>query len=140
MRPGSKRLRKRFEKNNGLLQEYSNIIKEQRRLNIVEKYHRQKLITLTKLETFITYYIASNQGWSCNIVSSKFKGAVSNKLIFIVDVAKAILQIFLKPEHRDFVRFLWYKNGNEITSENISQFKYVIIVFVEYCLAWSHLH
>ena len=33
------------------------------------------------------------------------------------------MQISLKLEHRDFVRFLCYENENEITSENISQSK-----------------
>ena len=33
------------------------------------------------------------------------------------------MQISLKPEHRDFVRFLWYENEGEITSKNILQSK-----------------
>ena len=47
----------------------------------------------------------------------------ANKIAFIADTEKAFLQISLKPEHRDFVRFLWCENENEITSENISQYK-----------------
>ena len=41
----------------------------------------------------------------------------------------ALLQISLKPEHRDFVRFLWYENENEVTFENISQSK-----ICDYCI------
>ena len=43
----------------------------------------------------------------------------ANKIVFVDDIEKTFLQISLKPEHRDFVRFLWYKNEDEITSENI---------------------
>ena len=47
----------------------------------------------------------------------------ANKIAFIADIEKLFLQISLKPDHRDFVRFLWNENENEITSENISQSK-----------------
>ena len=47
----------------------------------------------------------------------------AKKIRFVADIEKAFLQIYLKPEHRDFVLF-WYINENDITSENI------IIVFV----------
>ena len=47
----------------------------------------------------------------------------ANKITFIAYIEKAFLQISLNPEHRDFVRFLWYENEDEITSENISQSK-----------------
>ena len=47
----------------------------------------------------------------------------ANKIVFVADIEKAFLQISLKPEHRDFVRFLWYENEGEITSKNILQSK-----------------
>ena len=45
----------------------------------------------------------------------------ANNIIFIVDIEKEFLQISLKLEDRNLVHFLWYKNKNEITSDNISQ-------------------
>ena len=47
----------------------------------------------------------------------------ANKIDFIAYIEKPFLQISLKPEHRDFVRFLWYENEDEIASKNISQSK-----------------
>ena len=47
----------------------------------------------------------------------------ANKIVFIADTEKAFLQISLKPDHRNFVRFLWYENEDEITSKNILQSK-----------------
>ena len=49
-------LSERFDGNSELLQEHNNIIKEKLKLNVVEKYHHQKLITLIKSEIFITYH------------------------------------------------------------------------------------
>ena len=43
----------------------------------------------------------------------------ANKIVFVANIEKAFLQISLKPEHRDFVQFLWYEDEDEITSENI---------------------
>ena len=47
----------------------------------------------------------------------------TNKIVFIGDIEKECLQISFNPEHRDFVKTLWYENVNEITSENILQSK-----------------
>ena len=55
-------LSERFEGNNELLQEYNDIIKRKLKLNVVEKYHHQKLITLILSETFITYQTGWDQG------------------------------------------------------------------------------
>ena len=38
---------------------------------------------------------------------------------FISDIEKAFLQISIDKEHRDFVRFLWFKNFDELNSDNI---------------------
>ena len=48
---------------------------------------------------------------------------IVNKIVFIAEIEKASLQISLKTEHTDFVRFLWYETEDEITSENILQSK-----------------
>ena len=52
-----------------------------------------------------------------------------NKIVFVTDIEKAFSQISLKPEHRDFVRFLSCESKNEITPKNISQYK-----ICDYCI------
>ena len=143
-------LSKRFERNNELLQQYNNIIKEQLELNVVEKVPPSEASNFDQVGQ--THYLSLRSVIKDDRVTSKvrivFDGCSKiegpslnnclylgswliepslsvvlrfrgNKIVFTADIEKAFLQISLKPEHRDFVRFLWYDNENEITSENI---------------------
>ncbi|XP_066928814.1 uncharacterized protein [Clytia hemisphaerica] len=42
---------------------------------------------------------------------------------FTADIEKAFLQIGIKPEHRDFVRYIWFENPHSIDYENFAENK-----------------
>ena len=58
----------------------------------------------------------------------------ANKIAFNAIIEKTFLQISLKPEHRGFVRFLCTKINMKLLLKIFRNPKYVIIVFVVYCL------
>ena len=137
-----------------MLQEYNNIIKDQLRLNVVEKEASSETKNFDQVGNI--HYLPHKPVIKDDRVTSKVRivfGSSSkierpllnhclhpcpsltepllpvillfraNKIAFIADIEQTFLQISLKPEHRDFVQFLWHENENEITSENISQSK-----------------
>ena len=145
---------KRFEGNNELLQEYDNIIKEQLKLNVVEKVPPSGTNNFEQIGNI--HYLPQRPVIKDDRVTSKVRIVFdtsskierpslndclhpgpsltepllsvilrfrTKEIVFVADIEKTSLQISLKPEHRDFVRFLWHKNEDEITSENILQSK-----------------
>ena len=50
-----------------------------------------------------------------------------NRYAFIADIEKAFLRIKLKEEHRDFVRFLWYKDGDP--NKPLQVYRYTSVFF-----------
>ena len=137
-----------------MLEEYNNIIKEQFKLNVVEKVPPSETNSFDQVGNI--HYLPHRPAIKDDRVTSKVRIAFdasskiegpslndclhpgpsltapllsvilrfrANKIVFVADIEKAFLQISLKPEHRDFVRFLWYENEDEITSKNILQSK-----------------
>ena len=128
-------LTKKFKNDEKLLKEYNNIFFEQEQLNIIERApenyrtgkthylpHRQIIRddkSTTKLR--IVFYASSKrQGPSLNdclysgpsLTASLFSVLMKfreRNVALVADVEKAFLQISLDPEHRDYVRFLWFK-------------------------------
>ena len=45
----------------------------------------------------------------------------SYNYVFTADIEKAFLQIGITPEHRDFIRFLWFKDTKNIDFENFDK-------------------
>ena len=134
------RLTKKFKNDEKLLKEYNNIFFEQEQLNIIERapenYRTGKRHYLphrpiirddkstTKLR--IVFDASSKrQGPSLNdclysgpsLTASLFSVLMKfreRNVALVADVEKAFLQISLDPEHRDYVRFLWFKNPFDI--------------------------
>ena len=48
-----------------------------------------------------------------------------NKIAFIADIEKAFLNISISEKHRDFIRFLWYENINNLDIKNLKDHKLV---------------
>ena len=42
------------------------------------------------------------------------------KIVTVADIEKAFWQISLNPEHRDYVRFLWFDDDREVNSKTIA--------------------
>ena len=138
-------LMKKFKNDEKLLKEYNDIFVEQERLGIIEKAPENYCIGKThylphraiirddKSTTKIRIVFdasSKKQGPSLNdclhagpsLTASLFSVLVKfreRNIAFIADVEKAFLQISLDPEHRDYVRFLWFKNPLDIEFENI---------------------
>ena len=140
-----KTLTQKFKNNNELLIEYDKIINEQRNCEIIEHAPDYKVnethylphrpvIRDSKASTKIRIVFdasckSSKQGPSLNDVLEagpsltpllqdvllRFRGF---NYAIIADIEKAFLQIHLAPEHRDYVRFLWFKDFNNIDFDN----------------------
>ncbi|XP_065665416.1 uncharacterized protein LOC136086850 [Hydra vulgaris] len=46
-----------------------------------------------------------------------------NKIALIADIEKAFLNISISEKHRDFIRFLWYENINNLDIKNLKNHK-----------------
>lgn len=85
---------------------------------------------------------AKNKG--CSLNDCLYKGPCLNPLLYDVllrfrvhtigltaDIEKAYLQISVYPEHRDYLRFLWY---NDIFDEStLAKFRYTRVIFGSSC-------
>lgn len=54
-----------------------------------------------------------------------------NKYAFVADIEKAFLRIKLKEEHRDYVRFLWYEDGD--STKPLCVYRYTSVFFGGTC-------
>ena len=151
-----------------MLEEYNNIIKEQFKLNVVEKVPPSETNSFDQVGNI--HYLPHRPAIKDDRVTSKVRIAFdasskiegpslndclhpgpsltapllsvilrfrANKIVFVADIEKAFLQISLKPEHRDFVRdFCGMKMKMKSLLKIFYNPKYVIIVFVVYCLSY----
>ena len=138
------RLKKKLS-NENLLESYDDIIKKQLQDGIIEKVdetsvneigtvryipHRpviNKKKATTKIR--IVYNASAKRKGKLSLNECLYKGECTTPLIFgcllrfrvhrvalVADIEGAYLQISVKPEHRDFLRFLWYsdiRNGDD---------------------------
>ena len=146
-------LTKKFSNNETLLTSYNEIIKDQLSKGIIEKVsydnpevgdvhylpHRpvvrdQKLTTKVRMvfdASAPTSGIALN---SClhpgpSLTTSLFGTLLrfrTKQYAFISDIEKAFLQISLSEKDRDFVRFIWYDDTDNINSKNLDESKKAI--------------
>ncbi|XP_065662784.1 uncharacterized protein LOC136085410 [Hydra vulgaris] len=141
-----KNLQKRLSKDKALLQSYNDIIKDQLLQCIIEpvldeaKDHRQihylphrPVLRDDKFTSKVRIAFDASSaadGPSLNeclyarpSLTTSLYGVLlrfrSQKIAFIADIEKAFLQISLSPLDCDYVRFLWFKDLNDINTSNI---------------------
>ena len=56
----------------------------------------------------------------------------THKIVLLADIKQAFLQIGIDEKHRDFLRFLWFRNPNEKIPE-VREFRYTRAVFGVKC-------
>ena len=142
---------KKFERDENLLQDYNKIIKDQLKLNIIEKIPSTEINNSEKVGRVhymphrpvvhndrVTTKVRMVFDASCKVDGPSLNDCLYSgpsltepllpillrfrayKIAIIADIEKAFLQISLNPEHRDFVRFLWFNDvDNEINSKTI---------------------
>ena len=137
-------LSKKFKNDPKLLKAYNEIIDEQVNLNIIEKVPesstaknvhylphrpvvREDRVT-TKMR-MVFDASSKKEGPSLNeclhpgpsLSTALYDTLIKfreNNIAIIADIEKAFLQISLHPEHRDFVRFIWFDDPFNIDYEN----------------------
>ena len=145
-----KNLSKNLSKNEKLLQDYSDIFKEQPAYKIIEKISEDESKEINGIGT--VHYLPhrsvikeERETTKVRIVfdaSSKTTGSSLNEFLFsgpsitealfsillhfrvdriamVADIEKAFLQIAVTEKHRNFIRFLWYNDVQNINYNNI---------------------
>ena len=85
-------------------------------------------------------YDASAKAGDCSLNECLYKGMCLTPLIFdswlrfrlhdvamVADIESAYLQIAVAPEHRDFLRFLWFKNIHDDVT--IQKYRFTRVIF-----------
>ena len=142
---------KKFHHNPELLNAYNDIISEQENLNIIEKVpesstvdnvhylpHRpvvrdDKVTTKTRMVFDASAKLKGPSLNDCLHAGPSLTTALydtlikfrENNIALVADIEKAFLQISLDPEHRDFVRFLWFEDPVNIDYKNFDNNKLV---------------
>ena len=146
-------LRHRLEKDPALLKAYDDIIQEQLKKGIIEKvespgelgetvYLPHRAVIKPEKNTKVRLVLdasCKNKGMSLN--ECLYKGPCLNPLLYdmllrfrihniamVADIEKSFLQISVAPEHRDYLRFLWY---DDVHSKNpvVCKFRYNRVIF-----------
>ena len=149
-------LNNRFTKDPELFKNYNEIVKEQEKLGVIEEvpesefrpvghvhYLPHRPVVRNDRETTKVRMVfdasAKSNGTSLNdclhvgpSLTESLYGVLLRfrlyKYVFIADIEKAFHQILINPEHRDFVRFLWYD-----TSQDISQLDSIPVKCYRFC-------
>ena len=142
-------LSKKLSKNEKLLNDYNSIIKEQLSNNVIEKVpvDQNENINVGSIHYLPHRPVVKEERETTKVrmvfdASSKITGPSLNECLYsgpsiteplfsillrfrvdrialIADIEKAFLQISVSPKHRDFIRFLWYSDIENISSSNI---------------------
>ncbi|XP_065639741.1 uncharacterized protein LOC136072548 [Hydra vulgaris] len=147
-----KSLEKKFLNNAKLFNSYNDIIKEQllngtvkqvlsnkSKVGLVHYLPHRPVIREDKVTTKLRIVFdasAPNSGPSLNnclhsgpslttLLYGVFIRFRVNKIEFIADIEKAFLKISISEKHRDFIRFLWYENINNLNIKNLKDYKLV---------------
>ena len=154
-----KNLSKKVSKNETLLNDYNSIIKEQLLHNVIEKvpkdekdkvnvgsihYLPHRPVVREERETTKVRMVfdASSKISEPSLNDCLFSGPSiteplfpillrfrADRIALIAGIEKAFLQISISPKHRDFIRFLWYDDIENINCENILNSNLVIYRF-----------
>ena len=132
-----------FMSDDKLLEQYDSIIKQQHSAGVIEevsnyetiRVHYLPHIPVVKNEESIkvrmvfdascrsfkggdVLFAVPSSTESLEDVLIRFR---SHNYVFSADIAKAFLKIGITPEHRDFIRFLWFKDTKNIDFEHFKQ-------------------
>ena len=138
---------KTFQGNPELFQEYNDIICKQLTEGIIEKcdqyeygethylphrpvFREEKESTKVRI-VFDASCPSTKNGSSLNDVLMRFR---TYNYVVTADIEKAFLQVGLSPNHRNYVRFLWFKEVNNINFENfdlneIEEYRFSRVLF-----------
>ena len=156
-----KSLKHRLTKSPTLYNQYSEVIKEQLQLGIIEVVpeeeetdvghvtylpHRE-VVREDKMSTKVrVVFDASAKGSNgVSLNDCLYKGDClvpllydlllkfrANSIALTADIEKAYLQISVLPEHRDFLRFLWFMS-DDVNETEIKKFRFCRVIFGATC-------
>ena len=149
-----KKLKERLDKTPHLLNEYDKMFDEYLKLGIIEEVQPQgdtgRVVYLQHKEVVnedrsatklrIVFDASAKYKDSMSLNDVLYKGPCLNAdlysfllkfrvhpIVLTADIEKAFLQINIKEEHRDYLRFLWYGNLKE---ESIIRYRFTRVIFV----------
>ena len=148
-----KKLKERLDKTPHLLNEYDKMFDEYLKLGIIEEVQPQgdtgRVVYLQHKEVVnedrsatklrIVFDASAKYKDSMSLNDVLYKGPCLNAdlysfllkfrvhpIVLTADIEKAYLQININEEHRDYLRFLWYRNLKE---ESIIRYRFTRVIF-----------
>ena len=148
-----RKLKERLDKTPHLLNEYDKIFDEYLKLGIIEEVQTQgdtgQVVYLPHKEVVkedrsttklrIVFDASAKYKDTMSLNDVLYKGPCLNAdiyslllkfrvhpIVLTADIEKAYLQININEEHRDYLRFLWYRNLKE---ESIIRYRFTRVIF-----------
>ena len=135
-----KKLKERLDKTPHLLNEYDKIFDEYLKLRIIEEVQTQgDTGRVVYLPHKVVFDASAKYKDAMSLNDVLYKGICLNAdlyslllkfrvhpIVLSADIENAYLQININEEHRDYLRFLWYRNLKE---ESIIRYRFTRVIF-----------